>query len=70
MTAADKKMLEEFNTFKSAFGSRGLPFTLPSTEYMPAGADQQLLPLAVTDKNLKYIVLLLMQETLYAGKLR
>ena len=40
MTAADKKMLEEFNTFKSAFGSRGLPFTLPSTEYMPAGADQ------------------------------
>jgi hypothetical protein len=69
-TAADKKMLADFNTFKSAFGSRGLPFTLPSTEYMPAASEGNPLPLAVIDKNLKYIVLLLMQETLYAGMLQ
>ena len=68
-TAADKKMLAEFNTFKSAFGSRGLPFTLLSTEYMPANSTQSI-PFSVTDKDLKYLVLLLMQETLYTGMLQ
>jgi hypothetical protein len=47
----------------------GQPFTLLSTEYMPASFKQPE-PLAVTDKDLKYIVLLLMQETLYAGMLQ
>ena len=69
VTAADKKLLAECNTFKSAFGSRGQPFTLLSTEYMPASFKQPE-QLAVTDKDLKYIVLLLMQETLYAGMLQ
>ena len=36
---------------------------------MPASFKQPE-PLAVTDKDLKYIVLLLMQETLYAGMLQ
>ena len=67
---ADKKILGEFNTFKSVFGSRGLPFTLLSTEYMPAPSDKQPTPLEVTDKDLKFMVLLLMQETLYAGMLQ
>jgi len=69
-SAADKKMLAEYNTFKSVFGSRGLPFPLLSTEYMPASLDKQPIPLVVTDKDLKFIVLLLMQETLYAGMLQ
>ena len=70
-TAADMKLLAECNTFKSAFGSRGQPFTLLSSEYLlPSTKLKQPEPLAVTDKDLKYIVLLLMQETLYAGMLQ
>jgi tetratricopeptide (TPR) repeat protein len=69
-SATDKKMLAEFNTFRSALGSRGLPFTLPSYEYLPASSDKQPIPLAVTDIDLKFIVLVLMQETLYVGMLQ
>ena len=69
-SAADKKMLAEFGTFKSAFGSRGLPLSLPSYEFLPASSDKHPIPLAVTDKDLKFMVLLLMQETLYTAMLQ
>ena len=69
-SSEDKKFLAEHGDFKSALGAHGLPFTLLSTEYLPAAVRKHPLPLEVVDKDLKYIVLLLMQETLYAGKLK
>eukprot|EP00960_Hanusia_phi_P048286 758857-Hanusia_phi.AAC.6 len=69
LVSALPQVLAENNTFLSAFGSRGLPFQLPSTEFMPPSSSEAR-SLAVTDKDLKYIVLVLMQETLYTGMLQ
>ena len=69
-TSEDKRFLQEYGDFKSAFGSRGLPFALLSSEYMPKKMESHAMPLEVTDKDLKFVVLLLMQETLYAGMLQ
>jgi len=61
--------LQEGNTFYSAFGARGAKFQLPSSEFLPGVLPEQH-SLSVKDKDLKYLVLVLMQESLFAGMLQ
>ena len=63
------ELLTEGNTFYSAFGTRGISFTLPSGDFMAKVSPEQH-SLSVKDLNFKYLVLVLMQESLFAGMLQ